>query len=176
MFLPDELERDEAVFDVAQSTPTANRRWAAELAQYEPVLDALEISRAAYKIGNSATALGVILTVFESHRDKLIEGWHDPASSEPARGGTAPWRQGSACGMSRWRRATMVRPRSTVWWGPVVCRRASLGAPLRCWSTGSRSVGAACSPTASRRALLTQIRLSDPPGTLDVRAERGRGQ
>ncbi|MGP8301969.1 ParB N-terminal domain-containing protein [Streptomyces inhibens] len=90
MFLPDELERAEAAFDAARSTATADQRWIAGLEQYEPVLDALETSRAAYKVGNSATALGVILAVFERHLGELAEGWFDAAKKEPNRGGVAP--------------------------------------------------------------------------------------
>ncbi|OPF70756.1 hypothetical protein VT50_0235925 [Streptomyces antioxidans] len=90
MFLPDELERAEAAFDAARATGAADQRWVAGLEQYEPVLDAMETSRAAYKIGNSATALGVILAVFERHLAELAEGWFDAASGEAHRGGTAP--------------------------------------------------------------------------------------
>ncbi|MBM9505278.1 ParB/Srx family N-terminal domain-containing protein [Actinacidiphila acididurans] len=90
MFLPDELERAEAAFDAARATATADRRWTAGLEQYEPVLDALETSRAAHKIGNSATALGVILAVFERHVGELADGWYDPASGQAHRSGTAP--------------------------------------------------------------------------------------
>ncbi|GHD98546.1 ParB/Srx family N-terminal domain-containing protein [Streptomyces alanosinicus] len=90
VFLPDELQRAEAAFDAARSTAAADQRWVAGLEQYEPVLDALETSRAAYKIGNSATALGVILTVFERHLGELAEGWFDAVSGEPSRAGTAP--------------------------------------------------------------------------------------
>ncbi|MGW3101356.1 ParB N-terminal domain-containing protein [Streptomyces sp. NPDC001100] len=90
MFLPGELERAEAAFDAARSMATADQRWVAGLEQYEPVLDALETSRAAYKIGNSATALGVILAVFERHVGELAEGWFDAASGEASRAGTAP--------------------------------------------------------------------------------------
>lgn len=90
MFLPDELERAEAAFDVARSTASADQRRVAGLEQYEPVLDALETSRAAYKIGNSATALGVILTVFEWHVGELAEGWFGAGSEEAIRAGTAP--------------------------------------------------------------------------------------
>ncbi|MFE7115539.1 ParB/Srx family N-terminal domain-containing protein [Streptomyces sp. NPDC057654] len=90
MFLPDELERAEAAFDAARTTATADQRWVAGLEQYEPVLDALETSRAAYKIGNSATALGVILAVFERHLSELAEGWFDPTSGEATRSGAAP--------------------------------------------------------------------------------------
>lgn len=90
MFLPDELERAEAAFDAARSAGTADQRWVAGLEQYEPVLDALETSRAAYKIGNSATALGVILAVFERHLGELADGWFDEDTGQPRRGGTAP--------------------------------------------------------------------------------------
>ncbi|MBY8884757.1 ParB/Srx family N-terminal domain-containing protein [Streptomyces sp. PTM05] len=90
MFLPAELERAEAAFDAARSTAAADQRWIAGLEQYEPMLDALETSRAAYTIGNSATALGVILTVFERHLGELADGWYDPATAEAHRGGTAP--------------------------------------------------------------------------------------
>ncbi|MEU8888719.1 ParB N-terminal domain-containing protein [Streptomyces sp. NPDC048442] len=90
MFLPDELERAEAAFDAARSAATADERWVAGLKQYEPVLDALETSRAAYKIGNSATALGVILAVFERHLSELAEGWFDAATGAAIRKGMAP--------------------------------------------------------------------------------------
>lgn len=90
MFLPDELERAEAAFDAARATSSADQRWVAGLEQYEPVLDALETSRAAYKIGNSATALGVILAVFERHLSELAEGWFDAGTGEAIRKGTAP--------------------------------------------------------------------------------------
>ncbi|MGW3121993.1 hypothetical protein ACWDBW_33465 [Streptomyces sp. NPDC001107] len=53
MFLPDELLRAEAAFDAGRSTATADERWVAGLEQCEPVLDAVETSRAAYR---SATA------------------------------------------------------------------------------------------------------------------------
>ncbi|MFF9478106.1 ParB/Srx family N-terminal domain-containing protein [Streptomyces sp. NPDC014733] len=90
MFLPDELERARNAFDAARAMATADERWVAGLEQYEPVLDALETSRAAYKIGNSATALGVILAVFERHLGELAEGWFDAATGEPLRAGVAP--------------------------------------------------------------------------------------
>ncbi|MGW0822570.1 ParB N-terminal domain-containing protein [Streptomyces sp. NPDC002845] len=90
VFLPDELERAEGAIDAAKATAAADARWAAGLAQYEAVLDAIETSRAAYKIGNVATALGVILTVFEAHLGDLADGWYDPESRQAGRTGTAP--------------------------------------------------------------------------------------
>ncbi|MGW3033522.1 hypothetical protein ACWDCB_20220 [Streptomyces sp. NPDC001178] len=55
---PDELERAEAAFDAARTAAIAGWRWVAGLERYEPVLDALKASPAAYKIGNSVTTLG----------------------------------------------------------------------------------------------------------------------
>ncbi|MEU2206253.1 hypothetical protein AB0B95_06520 [Streptomyces hygroscopicus] len=71
MFLSDELERAEAAFDSARATGATDQRWLAGLEQYEPVLVALETSRMAYKVGNSATTFGVILAVFERHLGEL---------------------------------------------------------------------------------------------------------
>ncbi|MEV0318162.1 hypothetical protein ACIBKX_07850 [Streptomyces sp. NPDC050658] len=90
MFLPDELERAEAAFDAAWSTASADQRWAAALEQHERVLAALETSRSAYKVGNSATALGVILAVFERHLGELADGWFDAVTGEPSCKGAAP--------------------------------------------------------------------------------------
>lgn len=90
MFLPDELERAEAAFDAARAAATADQRWLAGMAQYEQVLDALETSRSAYKIGNTATALGVVLTVFEHHLEELADGWYDPGTGQQRRDGVAP--------------------------------------------------------------------------------------
>lgn len=55
-----------------------------------PVLNALETSRATYKIGNSATALGVILVVFVRHLGELADEWCDSATGDPLRIGVAP--------------------------------------------------------------------------------------
>ncbi|TQF01131.1 hypothetical protein E6W39_01355 [Kitasatospora acidiphila] len=47
-------------------------------------------ARAAYKIGNTATALGVTPTVFERHLAELADGWFDATTGELDRAGTAP--------------------------------------------------------------------------------------
>ncbi|WP_181811065.1 ParB N-terminal domain-containing protein [Streptomyces ipomoeae] len=90
VFLPDELEHAEAAIDAAKATAAADARWVAGLDQYEAVLDAIETSRAAYKIGNVATALGVILAVFEAHLGDLADGWYDADTRQASRKGTAP--------------------------------------------------------------------------------------
>jgi hypothetical protein len=51
---------------------------------YEPTLDALATTHGAHNVGNVATALGLILAVFERHLDELRDGvWYDPDSREP---------------------------------------------------------------------------------------------
>lgn len=61
----------------------------AGLEKCEPVPDVLETSRAAHKIGNSATSLGIVLAVFERYGGELTGGWVDAAFGEPAQVGTA---------------------------------------------------------------------------------------
>ncbi|MDQ8701128.1 hypothetical protein RCO28_01325 [Streptomyces sp. LHD-70] len=53
-------------------------------------LDALEASRSAYKIGNSATALGVVLAGFERRLSELAEGWFNAATGQATRAGAVP--------------------------------------------------------------------------------------
>lgn len=90
VFLPDELARAEAALDAARQVTPADQRWLAAFEQYESVLDALETARGAYNVGNTATALGVILEVFEHHLGSLSAGWYDSESRSASRKGTAP--------------------------------------------------------------------------------------
>ncbi|MEW1700698.1 ParB N-terminal domain-containing protein [Streptomyces sp. NPDC091278] len=90
VFLPDELKRAEAALDEAKKTATADARWGVALTQYDDVLNALETTRDAYKIGNSATAFGVILATFERHLAELTDGWYDAEAQTASRKGTAP--------------------------------------------------------------------------------------
>lgn len=76
-FLPHELEAAQTSFDEARKLQPAEQRWIAALEQYEPTLRALESARASYSIGNVATALGIILEVFERHIGDLRDGWYD---------------------------------------------------------------------------------------------------
>jgi hypothetical protein len=76
-FLPHELEQAERAFEEARKMLTAQARWVAALKQYEPMLMALESARGAYSVGNIATALGIILDVFEAHIGDIREGWYD---------------------------------------------------------------------------------------------------
>jgi hypothetical protein len=83
-FLPLELDAARASFDEAKKLVQADARWMAAYRDYEPTLDALGTAHAAANVGNVATALGLILAVFERHLDELREGvWYDPETTEP---------------------------------------------------------------------------------------------
>lgn len=84
VFLPHELDAARASFDEARKLVQADARWLAGYADYEPTLDALATAHGAHNVGNVATALGLILAVFERHLDELRDGvWYDPESGEP---------------------------------------------------------------------------------------------
>jgi rRNA maturation endonuclease Nob1 len=77
VFLPDELTAAEAALKDASRLSDADRRWMAGLELHEEMLAALQVTSAAYQVGNVATALGLILDVFRRHMDELREGWLD---------------------------------------------------------------------------------------------------
>lgn len=74
LFLPPELERAKVAIETAANWQ-ADERWAAALSQHERFLDALELARDAYGIGNTAAAIGIILDVFGAHLTDLQAGW-----------------------------------------------------------------------------------------------------
>ncbi|WP_349876147.1 ParB N-terminal domain-containing protein [Micromonospora sp. HUAS YX12] len=84
VFLPHELEAARASFDEARKLTQADARWLAGYGDYESTLDALATAHGAHNVGNVATALGLILAVFERHLGELRDGvWLDPESGEP---------------------------------------------------------------------------------------------
>lgn len=84
VFLPMELEAARASFDEACKLVQADTRWIAGYGDYEATLDALATAHGAHNVGNVATALGLILQVFERHLGELRDGvWFDPESGEP---------------------------------------------------------------------------------------------
>ena len=83
VFLPHELDAARASLDEARKLVQADARWVAGYTDYEPTLDALATAHSAHNVGNVATALGLILAVFERHLDELRDGvWYDPESGE----------------------------------------------------------------------------------------------
>lgn len=84
VFLPPEKEvAEEALFEVKKLHGISDM-WLAALPQYEATLAALETVRGSYSVGNVATALGIVLAVFENHLDEVAEGWVDK-DGEPRR-------------------------------------------------------------------------------------------
>lgn len=83
VFLPHELDAARASFDEARKLVQADARWLAAYADYETTLDALATAHGAHNVGNVATALGLILAVFERHLDELRDAWLDPDTGEP---------------------------------------------------------------------------------------------
>lgn len=74
VFLPEEYERAEEALDNAKSAG-ADRVWLARHDQHNQMLDALEDARSAAHIMNAATAIGVLLDVWDAHREDLAELW-----------------------------------------------------------------------------------------------------
>lgn len=84
VFLPHEKEAaEEALFEAKKQVGSGDK-WLAGIAQYEPTLNALETVKSSYAIGNIATALGIVLTVFENNLTQLADGWVDK-SGKPRR-------------------------------------------------------------------------------------------
>ncbi|WDZ84051.1 ParB N-terminal domain-containing protein [Micromonospora cathayae] len=84
VFLPHELDAARTSFDEARKLVQADGRWLAGYVDYEATLDALATTHGAHNVGNVATALGLILTVFERHLGELRDGvWYDPETGEP---------------------------------------------------------------------------------------------
>ncbi|MGW5147568.1 ParB/RepB/Spo0J family partition protein [Rhodococcus koreensis] len=89
VFLPHEKEIAQEAFGTAAKQTAALEYWVAALSQYEPTLAALESVHSAYRVGNVATAFGLILGVFERHLEELADGWVDK-DGKPTRKGSAP--------------------------------------------------------------------------------------
>jgi ParB-like nuclease family protein len=84
VFLPQEFDAARSALDEARSLTQADARWLAAYRDYEPTLDALATAHGAHNVGNVATALGIILAVFERHLSELRDGvWYDPQTGEP---------------------------------------------------------------------------------------------
>jgi tetratricopeptide (TPR) repeat protein len=90
LFLPGEKDAALEAFEHAAELGKADARWLAGIDQYEPALDALESAKAAHNVGNIATALGLVLGVFEAHLGDLRDGWYDPDIGEARHKGRVP--------------------------------------------------------------------------------------
>jgi len=71
VFLPEEIERAEALFDRALERAGGSRVWLARRADYERFLDAVTAAKDARRIKNTATAFMLVLDLAERHLEEL---------------------------------------------------------------------------------------------------------
>lgn len=73
VFLPEEEERLEAAFDEAFDRVHGDKIYLSRFGDYDRMLDALEDVKKSAGVKNTATAMMLILDVFEANKDKLNE-------------------------------------------------------------------------------------------------------
>lgn len=77
-FLPKELRDAEKVIDRAiEEASFADKTWVASMKEYDRWLDAQDRVSEAYGVKNVATALDIILKLFEKNKYQLAEAWED---------------------------------------------------------------------------------------------------
>lgn len=78
VFLPNELEAARKVIDEAKDcAKSAHDVWLARMADYDKWLDAQETVSSAHNVKNVATAVEIILKLFERNVTQLSEAWED---------------------------------------------------------------------------------------------------
>ena len=91
LFLPDEIKEAEKVWEEAKKTLAGNKQiWIVRWAEYDKVMDALETASFAYTVRNTATAMLLILDVFNNHLEDLAEGWVNPDETTKKNVGKVP--------------------------------------------------------------------------------------
>lgn len=81
VFLPNEAKAIGDAFSAARELVGRNA-WLASMKDYDRALDALEKAGASYGVKNVATALRIVLDVFERHQLELSDGWYDEVEQE----------------------------------------------------------------------------------------------
>jgi hypothetical protein len=89
VFLPDEVPAAEAAWKEARALVSGHPTWLARMAEYDSFLDSLDTAGKAHDVKNIATALGLVLAVFNRHLPELQAGYLDD-DLEPTRKGWAP--------------------------------------------------------------------------------------
>lgn len=89
-FLPEELDRVRETFDRAMALTTADERWIARYSQHERLLTAMSDASKSYDVSNSATALDLVLDVFEKHEHEIVDGWFDAETEKVNHGKYVP--------------------------------------------------------------------------------------
>jgi hypothetical protein len=89
VFLPHERDRAEQALAEAHRIAGAKGHWLAGREQYDPTLDALATVHQAWGVGNVATALQLVLDVFEANLEATQAAWLSE-EWEPARKAAVP--------------------------------------------------------------------------------------
>lgn len=83
VFLPDELEYAQKVIDEAKnSVKSSDAVWLASMKEYDKWLDSQEITSSSCNVKNVATAVTIILKMFERNIAQLSEEWEDAPDSQ----------------------------------------------------------------------------------------------
>ena len=77
LFLPEELENLQKVFDEIRQSISIENTNLARLVEYDRLMDAIAKTQSAYNVKNIAVALMIVLSMFERHKTDLLEGWLD---------------------------------------------------------------------------------------------------
>lgn len=87
MFLPEELEEVQKVFDEVKGLVKPDELWVTTMGQYDRLLDTFSEIGLSYGVKNTATIFDQMLKIVERHKDELSQGWLD---HELKSGGTVP--------------------------------------------------------------------------------------
>jgi hypothetical protein len=71
VFLPDDLEKAKQAFDVVKATLSGDEAWVAKWREYDRTLDAIDVSQRTKGISNQATALSMVLSIFENNQHQI---------------------------------------------------------------------------------------------------------
>lgn len=77
VFLPDEKARLDKLFAEALALVHTKDVYLARYEDFDRYLDALGKTQASYNVKNVATTLMLILNLFETHQEELLDGWWD---------------------------------------------------------------------------------------------------
>jgi hypothetical protein len=86
-FLPDEVDR--LKHSLATANTAAKEKFAARFTDYDRFMEAIGLAGDSYGVANTATALVLLLDVFDRHLGELAEGFIGEGG-EPSRKGTVP--------------------------------------------------------------------------------------
>ncbi len=88
LFLPEEVEGLKSSFQRAAETLVADEVLAMRLSEFGRAIDALDKAKASFNVHNAATAMLMVLSVFEDHLEDLPAGWVGP--EKPKHTGRVP--------------------------------------------------------------------------------------